>query len=299
MQRFIERRGQQPLPEEAFDFSGLRTTNGRFLTEPEERGSLGASPPYVLRHVPLPRDNRAFYPKYPYNVSAWDEVRSNRGSALHDLAWLNRELFPEMPDQGLTVSDVDTIAQIAAYIPVYLVNRVEEPIDPMRIPDHLGVLHKVAQGVRKTTDILDSNGMSDDILTPQKLYDVSNAVQSNGKPPLVGDTQQCPAPRGSIIEFSKALITREKGNPDESIFPTYFINGDFLNAVHFTIILAQLDQYIETHGTVSEAVREVASQETEADRKRELYTHLESMNSMLEDRVANDIVVLNSLLGRS
>jgi hypothetical protein len=266
IERGVEVGGRKPpgMTFDEFSYDFFIQANGRPMRERHADESVvddakNRGVVFNLVHCPYP-DGRSEYPDKQMNASAWDVFRKSSPVVLGGLSFLNQEYFGQTPPQTTTVRQVTNLSAIAMNLCLYLANRGENPIDQENIPDEVGELFKVGQGLRSSAAILEKRLGLDAIVTPEDLYDAANdkTGRRDGRPILAGIfDESCAAPRSRIVQAGKALLYREEGKVSKSGLDTLFQPGEFTSAMEFSW---KFDLGINTRAVLFDRINKAGSQ---------------------------------------
>lgn len=222
--------------------SGAFTTvSGRPLTEESTQYAKAASST-VFTYVRNPHtDSRAEFPDWTMNSTAMQTVVQERRRISNDLSWLNQHYFGDDVPEQLTARQADEIANIGVYLPTYLVLRAKNAVLPRAIPENIGQLYKIAQGIESATKIIREEEGDDAHVTPQIIYHMANRMRPGEYPLLVDESTErvCPAAQRKIEETSGVLFDGNSGNPTESDLGTYISPTEFPALKEFAITTAE------------------------------------------------------------
>ena len=271
--------------------------NGRPLAEFRAADGLRAG--VAFKDNPSkPRGNRARFPDIRMNDSAWQEIRTNN-NVLDGFSWINRQLYGPQPPKDVTSAEVRLMASIAIHLPLYLVSRVEEPIDPTRIPDAVADVSKSAHGIlRVANEAIRMNGEAI-LVTPQGLYEEADSMEGRKRPLLVGQEEMCPVPGSQITEFIKALMYRTGGNPEQSDLQRYFETGEFYKAAEFGVRATEMHEYALGELSVIDQIKKAQKRNNVTVDLQEGITADEQHRIRMEAGMQERADAMNRLIGRT
>lgn len=250
-----ERKGRKKhvpagYPIESLELTSVFTTiSGRPLDEESTLHSAAAERTKFVYVRNVHPDSRGAFPDWPMNSTAMQEVTSNRKRISNDLAWLNQQYYGNEKPQMVTTKQAHELASIGVWMPAFLVFRAINPVRIREIPDNVGDLYKIAQGIQSATKVLQQEQGDTYPVTPEVIYEMADRMQPNKLPLLVNETVErvCPASEKIIRATAAVLLDGAEGNPAESDLGAYINVEEFSRLKDFslasTIYIASIFDY--------------------------------------------------------
>lgn len=208
-----------------------RRAHPAFIAAQKEEGVVFRSDRHHLT------DNRSLFPDRRTNTPAMEEAVLVAPAVQDTLAWINNAYFQGQTPADVTAQQAQAMAELGYWLPSYLVNRAEDPIDRTEVPDHIANLYKVSQGFLITTDALVTERGKTAIITPHDIYEAGNALRPpDGTPYLVG-VQVCPAEQAIIEATAAGLLYQSGGVPQRSGLTDLLADGEFSSLQDFSNVM--------------------------------------------------------------